>query len=46
MSAVLEPMDHGGRLGRLIDAMPDGIDGLLVTSLTHVRYLTGLAGSD
>jgi Xaa-Pro aminopeptidase len=39
-------MDVAGRLGRLRDLLDDaGCDGLLVTSLTNVRYLTAFTGS-
>jgi Xaa-Pro aminopeptidase len=42
----LAPMDVSGRLGRLRSAMGGaGVDGLLVTHLTNVRYLTGFTGS-
>lgn len=40
-------MDHGGRIGRIrrsLDAK--GIDALLVTNLTSVRYLTGFSGTN
>jgi Xaa-Pro aminopeptidase len=39
-------MDVVGRLGRLRAAMSDAeVDGLLITHLTNVRYLTGFTGS-
>jgi Xaa-Pro aminopeptidase len=39
-------MDVAGRLGRLRAAMDGaGVDGVLVTHLTNVRYLTGFTGS-
>jgi len=39
-------MDHGGRLLHLQNAIDaEGLDALLVTDSTHVRYLTGFAGS-
>ncbi|MHB1511017.1 MAG: M24 family metallopeptidase [Acidimicrobiales bacterium] len=42
----LAPMDVAGRLARLRARFDDfGCDGLLVTSLTNVRYLTGFSGS-
>ena len=46
MSPALPAMDVAGRTSRLRDALADGgLDGLLVTSLVHVRYLTGFTGS-
>jgi Xaa-Pro aminopeptidase len=42
----LPAMDVAGRAGRLRAAFADaGIDGLLVTHLPNVRYLTGFTGS-
>ncbi|MEI2638136.1 MAG: Xaa-Pro peptidase family protein [Microthrixaceae bacterium] len=42
----LPAMDHVGRVDRLRDAMGDvGLDGLVVTNLTNVRYLCGFTGS-
>ena len=44
--ASLPPVDHAGRLGRLRDGLDGaGCDGLLVTHLTNVRWLTGFTGS-
>ena len=44
--AMLEPMDIPGRLPRLRVAMGTvGVDALLVTNLTNIRYLTGFTGS-
>ncbi len=47
-TAGLPPMDGAGRIarlrGRLAEADP-GVDALLVTHLTNVRYLTGFTGS-
>jgi len=43
---ALAPMDVAGRSGRLQAALDDAhVDGLLVTNLTNVRYLTGFTGS-
>jgi Xaa-Pro aminopeptidase len=40
-------MDHAGRRSRAADRVADlGLDTLLVTSLVHVRYLTGFTGSN
>jgi Xaa-Pro aminopeptidase len=42
----LPPMDVAGRIGRLRASFTGaGIDALLVTRLTNVRYLTGFTGS-
>src|SRR5829696_6790083 len=44
----LPPMDVVGRLPRLRAALTEvegGCDGLLVTNLTNIRYLTGFTGS-
>ncbi|MCU1499234.1 MAG: Xaa-Pro aminopeptidase [Acidimicrobiales bacterium] len=42
----LRAMDVGGRAGRLQASLDGaGVDGLLVTNLTNVRYLTGFTGS-
>lgn len=44
--SALVPMAVAGRLDRLRSAMPEaGCDGLLVTHLTSIRYLTGFTGS-
>jgi Xaa-Pro aminopeptidase len=44
--ATLPTMDVAGRVPRLREALADaGCDGLLVTNLTNVRYLTGFTGS-
>jgi Xaa-Pro aminopeptidase len=43
---TLPPMDVAGRLPRLRERLSDaGCDGLLVTKLEHLRYLTGFTGS-
>ena len=43
----LAPLDHVSRVERLRAGMPAaGIDALLVTSLTNVRWLTGFTGSN
>jgi Xaa-Pro aminopeptidase len=40
------PGDHPGRLARLRQRLAEeGLDALVVTSLVHVRYLTGFSGS-
>jgi len=45
-TVTLATMDVAGRLDRLRDALDrSGVDGLVVTSLTNVRYLTGFTGS-
>ena len=42
----LPAMDVAARLGRLRERLePGGLDGLLVTNLTNLRYLTGFSGS-
>ena len=42
----LAPMDTAGRMDRLRQAMTTAeVDGLVVTGLTNVRYLTGFTGS-
>jgi Xaa-Pro aminopeptidase len=38
-------MDVAGRVGRVRDALDPDVDALLVSSLVHVRYLTGFTGS-
>jgi len=44
--AALPPMDVAGRTDRLRALLEEeGVDALLVTSLTNVRYLTGFTGS-
>ncbi|MDA8035096.1 MAG: aminopeptidase P family N-terminal domain-containing protein [Actinomycetota bacterium] len=44
--STLPPMDVAGRLGRLRAGLAaSGVDGLLVTKLENVRYLTGFSGS-
>ena len=43
-----EPMDVAARTSRLLERMGESeepVDGLLVTSLTNIRYLTGFTGS-
>jgi Xaa-Pro aminopeptidase len=45
-AGALPGMDVAGRIGRLrtgLDAA--GVDGIVVTSLTNIRYLTGFTGS-
>ncbi len=45
-SSDLVPMDVAGRLGRLRGTFDGGgVDALIVTNLTNVRYLTGFTGS-
>lgn len=40
-------MDHAGRLERLREKLqPAGVDALLVTNLSNVRYLTGFSGTN
>lgn len=40
-------MDHEARIGRVREALPGaGVDALLVTNLTNVRYLCGFSGSN
>lgn len=40
-------MDHEARIGRVRAALPGaGVDALLVTNLTNVRYLCGFSGSN
>lgn len=40
-------MDHKGRVERVrVGLGPSGIDALLVTNLTNVRYLTGFSGTN
>jgi Xaa-Pro aminopeptidase len=44
--AQLPPMDVPARAPRLAGTLPEaGCEGLLVTSLTNIRYLTGFSGS-
>ncbi len=44
--AALPPMDVAGRVPRLREAMREaGVEALLVTHLTNVRYLSGFPGS-
>ncbi|MCC7053552.1 MAG: aminopeptidase P family protein [Gemmatimonadaceae bacterium] len=39
--------DHAARVSRLVDSMAEHhLDGLLVSSLANVRYLTGFSGSN
>ena len=46
MSETFAALDVASRQYRLLDALdPAGVDGLLVTTLTNVRYLTGFTGS-
>jgi Xaa-Pro aminopeptidase len=46
MTELLPAMDVAGRLTRLRDGMAGaGCEGLVVTSLTNIRYLTGFTGS-
>ena len=43
---VIAPMDVAGRLDRLRAAFEkDSVDGLVVTAMTNIRYLTGFTGS-
>jgi len=40
-------MDHSGRVAKLRSRLGDaGVDALLVTNLTNVRYLTGFSGTN
>jgi Xaa-Pro aminopeptidase len=46
MTTGLPAMDVAGRLPRLRETMTtEGIDALVITNLTNVRYLTGFTGS-
>lgn len=43
----LAPLDIASRLGRLRELLdPERIDGLVLTNLTNIRYLTGFTGSN
>ena len=40
-------MDHASRIARVRTRLPDsGVEGLLITNLTNVRYLTGFSGTN
>jgi Xaa-Pro aminopeptidase len=40
-------MDHSGRVARLRDGLgAAGVDGVLITDLTNVRYLSGFSGTN
>ena len=40
-------MDHAGRIAKLRAALSDkGVDAILITNLTNVRYLTGFSGTN
>lgn len=44
--ADLPPMDHAARRERLSERLPRaGCDGMLVTNVVNIRYLTGFTGS-
>ena len=46
VTAELAPMDVAGRVGRLRAGFDGaGVDALLVTDMTNIRYLTGFTGS-
>jgi Xaa-Pro aminopeptidase len=47
LSGHLPAMGTAGRLGRLVEILEEGggLDGLVVSSLTNIRYLTGFTGS-
>ncbi|MEM7143415.1 MAG: aminopeptidase P family protein [Actinomycetota bacterium] len=46
MSDGLPPLDVAGRIGRVRDAAASlGVDALVVTSLTNIRWCTGFTGS-
>jgi Xaa-Pro aminopeptidase len=46
MTMAIRPLDVAGRIPRLRSAFDEmGIDALVVTNLTNVRYLTGFTGS-
>lgn len=44
--SALTPMDYSGRADKVRAAFPEGIDALLVTHLTNVRYVTAYTGSN
>ena len=44
--SVLTPIDYSGRPQKIRDAIPEELDGLIVSHLTNVRYLTGFTGSN
>ncbi len=44
--ADLKPIDYSGRPDKVRNVMPDDVDGLIVSHLTNVRYLTGFTGSN
>jgi Xaa-Pro aminopeptidase len=40
-------MDHSGRIARVRDGLADAaVDGVLITNLTNVRYLSGFSGTN
>lgn len=46
VTADLVPMDVAGRVGRLRERFDDaGVDAMIVTAMSNVRYLTGFTGS-
>lgn len=46
-TSTFAPLDLPPRLGRLRDALDsEGVDALIVTDLTNIRYLTGFTGSN
>lgn len=43
---ALPPISVAGRADRVRAALPDGVDALVVSNLTNVRWLTGFTGSN
>ena len=44
--ANLTPMDYSTRPQKIRDVLPADLDGILISHLTNVRYLTGFTGSN
>ena len=44
--ADLKPIDYSGRPAKVRNVLPEDLDGLVISHLTNVRYLTGFTGSN
>lgn len=42
----LKPMNYSARAGKILEKMPEGLDAIIISHLTNVRYASGFTGSN